>query len=502
MCVSDDVCTVLWKRLAKMTDEDPIEYHSNVIVRKVLNLFEKHELTDASIKSRKTFLRKRCSMESYGKNTGKETHSVKHNEDKLEHKYKKNEDNKTSHSTGSRVLSMIKRFECNVDESQEEKSDKDQEQSTRNGVRYTTSRKKKERKTIRSFVEAEDEGDTEEYRKNLLKQMDDEMAQMKKDGFIDDNDNSEDYNTMGMYRGESNNQLEEIEHNSLDDKLSQHLSQRISHHQFPTQREEFTESLGDDLENGSSVVEAYNDDGRELIIVQMVVDRKPVYSNNLAEAISNSDFVLYENIDNTLKDISSDKRGFKLSEHLRSDRHSFYLTTSSDGDFIKVGSDGSTPISGDRSTIYSDISVENPMYQYSPRLSENRWTNYSDTSFENAPISENVHRISENRWTTYSNRSSDSDHVYESIQKPISNRSTICSTTSRESEDDEDDEGIGLQNVELRNSSYSNTRRETYCDDKGTVRIERIASLQEEVADQEDNVPLSPSSSSMTPLSK
>ncbi|KAJ8920587.1 hypothetical protein NQ315_004726 [Exocentrus adspersus] len=75
--------------------------------------------------------------------------------------------------------------------------------------------------------------------------------------------------------------------------------------------DEFGECLADDLEtNGSYFVEAYNDEGRELIIVEIAVERRVVDLNSLdaiAESIENSDMVFHQNEDRSLNIIDNPK---------------------------------------------------------------------------------------------------------------------------------------------------------------------------------------------------
>ncbi|KAJ8928570.1 hypothetical protein NQ314_018855 [Rhamnusium bicolor] len=312
------------------------------------------------------------------------------------------------------------------------------------------------RKSIKSFAEAEYEGETETYRKSLVLEMDLEAAKMKLDGFIDEdgNTNTESdiniemeelhYSKVSRYKQLFEGMFNELDkdmqifQNEYESRINQGLNtclsdqERLSDCQecmenLDIQEEktsmcgqdcteertflndedyhstyndtvgqehernledEFCESLGDDLENGSYFVEAYNDDGRELIIVELSIERrtvnfdKPFSLKSIQNSFNNAEIVFQENNDKSLNVITDPKE----------------------------------------------------------------------------LIHENAELVS---------------------YGPHSNRSTLYSTTSRDSDIfDTDDEGIGMGNIEQRNcvedDAYNNVRRETFCDHKGVVRIERI----------------------------
>ncbi|XP_072378737.1 uncharacterized protein [Diabrotica undecimpunctata] len=300
------------------------------------------------------------------------------------------------------------------------------------GINYKQNRENK----IKSFVEAENEDATEEYRKSLISEMDMEIAQMREDGFIDDEDNFmsnaphtildetlPSYSEDNTYCAVSNKDIEEtINSDPYVNNFSTDNINTVTENELPdfhddtkchedilrlNSYEEFTESLGDDLENGLFVVEAYNDDGRELIEVQVMIDRRPVSMGNqdLQEAIKDSHMVFYENVDRTYNCIHNE-----LTEYIDQNK--------------SEQSEGAT------------INLENNVYE---------------------------------------NIETPSEEMKEPLMMfaPMSNRSTIYSVTSQESSVfDTDDEGIELgRNKEV----YSSVRRETFCDDKGIIRIERVA---------------------------
>nr|XP_023018278.1 uncharacterized protein LOC111507223 [Leptinotarsa decemlineata] len=162
-----------------------------------------------------------------------------------------------------------------------------------------------------------------------------------------------------------------------------------------TFEDEFTESLGDDLETGLNIVEAYNDDGRELVEIQVMVDRRVVTSQTfeaMRDKLQGSDVILYQNVDQTVDDI------LVVEEP---DEHIY------------------------ESVVYQNSDEEN--------------------------VGQNI-----------------------VVYAPTSNRSTIYSTTSRDSSIfDDDDEGIELGRPKCKDE-YVNVRRETFCDNKGVIRIERV----------------------------
>ncbi|XP_018567563.1 uncharacterized protein LOC108908124 [Anoplophora glabripennis] len=299
---------------------------------------------------------------------------------------------------------------------------------------------------IQNFADAKSENEIEFYRKNLVNEIDLALKKLKIDGFIDDEENciqnitqedeyvsfegvvkeletekkttwaerlnvrresmqfvqnDEDYisqqvdpevedsteqeNKLLHYSTLSDNN--ESENNELDNESEDmYVASNISPIMYGNiTDDEFGESLADDLEeNGSYFVEAYNDEGKELIIVEIAVERRAVDLSQLdtiAESIENSDIVFHQNDDKSLNIIENPK------------------------EFVSAES-----------------------------VSSGFFTN------------------------------------------PESNRSTVYSTASRDSElYDTDDEGISLGNGQKHEDEDGfNYRRETFCDIKGIVRIERV----------------------------
>ncbi|KAG5896713.1 hypothetical protein JTB14_014589 [Gonioctena quinquepunctata] len=216
---------------------------------------------------------------------------------------------------------------------------------------------------------------------------------------------------------------------------------------------EFTESLGDDLENGLNIVEAYNDDGRELIEVQVVVDRRVVNFEtlqNLQEDLQQSEMVFYQNADQTYEC------------HYPADEHIYDSIPGSSVDDRKYDVPTNKNITGDnyreKHSPVEDNSVVQNMY-YSP-ANINAVMNVAEE-----PFYETVGYLNPDE------KNAQNFYVYA----PDSNRSTIYSTTSRDSSVfDEDDEGIELGRPN-HEDIYPNVRRETFCDAMGVVRIERVA---------------------------
>lgn len=252
------------------------------------------------------------------------------------------------------------------------------------------SKKKEPRKKVRSFTEAETDDETEFFRQKLLQEMDKYEANMKKDGFIKNDDV----------------QVMTSEENIF----------------FGTIAEDFSETLGDDLENGSYFVEAYNDDGRELILVQISINRKAVNLNcvqTIQEVLDDSEIVLYENENRMLRTVTDPE------------------------DFVN--------------NITSDITTLNPV------------------STENEKS------------------------VYVEMLAKLDKRPTTYSIASNDSSTGEDDS----ISTSYESVYGSGVRRETFCDNFGNVRIERIGYLEQnnESIDVLSPAPLS-RNNSITPTKK
>ncbi|CAH1961993.1 unnamed protein product [Acanthoscelides obtectus] len=216
------------------------------------------------------------------------------------------------------------------------------------------------RKPLKSFIDAANEGNTELYRRSLIERIDSELEKMRLDGFIDDN--------------------EEVP--ALEDKvMTTSPSETSTDESWVYQNENLTEALYDDLETGSSFVEAYNDDGRELIIAEVVIERKAV---NFKDQVS-------------------------LDEAIRENMH--------DSELILIKND-------------KDYDVVEKAIRSLPSLFNT---------------------------------------------EPHSNRSTVYSTASESVMDDDDD--VFTDNEDKNVDEGFSSRRETYCDPKGNVRIERVGSL-------------------------
>lgn len=280
--------------------------------------------------------------------------------------------------------------------------------------------KKERRKNIRSFAETETEEEKETYRQQLLEQMDEKFEKMKMDGFVDDYGLivSEEYDDVEIEQEVT----EILDPNALPAQEGEnHVYHEDSTNEVTNYsygmftNEEVYESLGDDLEHGSFVVEAYNDDGRELIIVQISIDRKAVNLNSLQsikEVMEESDIVFYENENRTLSTVSDPedlimKNGNSMSEE----------------------------------PVYEEISVyeSKKLKRFSAPLpnGHNEDTEYCEVFYD---------------------------------QNSVQTRSKSYSAVSNQSSPCEEDEGIGnsYDNV------YGSVRRETFCDNQGNIRIERI----------------------------
>lgn len=281
------------------------------------------------------------------------------------------------------------------------------------GYSMSKAERKERRKNIRSFGEAETEEEKERYRRELIKEMDEQFANMRMDGYIDDTENVinvridvptskiETQVSNEIHQNDNNHNTYEINEEKLKNTVSNPTYDRILSFE-----EDFSESLGDDLENGSYFVEAYNDDGRELIIVQISIDRRVVDLNSLQsikEVMEDSDMVFYENENHTLSSVNDPKEIVRHTE-----------------------------------PIYEDLIYEEP-----PR---------NDPPLADVQI----------KGTTCSD-------IYVS-QPSIHKRFTFNSITSTESSYYEDDD-ISTNDENVYSTSV---RRETFCDNQGNIRIERI----------------------------
>nr|CAH7748526.1 unnamed protein product [Callosobruchus chinensis] len=242
--------------------------------------------------------------------------------------------------------------------------------------------KVRRRKSLKSFIDAVNEGNTELYRRSLIERIDSELEKMKLDGFIDDCDEDLALDNKHIaigYRKETNGE-----------------------ESWLYKKENLSETLCDDLETGSSFVEAYNDDGRELIIAEVIIERKAVSLNDQTS------------LDETIR------------ENMR------------DSDLILITND-------------------------------NKEYDVVEETVKNLPSLFNF--------------------------DARSNRSTVYSTASESVLDDDDDVFTDTEEKHAEDKGFS-SRRETYCDPKGNVRIERIESL----GSTEDKASKLKRSNSITPI--
>nr|CAI5841884.1 unnamed protein product [Callosobruchus analis] len=172
---------------------------------------------------------------------------------------------------------------------------------------------------------------------------------------------------------------------SLDDKIiaTGYPNEINTTKSWLYKEENLLDTLCDDLETGSSFVEAYNDDGRELIIAEVIIETKAVCFNDQTS------------LDETIR------------ENMR------------DSDLILITNDN------------KEYDVIEQTARVLPSLS-------------------NI--------------------------EPPSNRSTVYSTASESVFDDDDDVFTDTEEKHAEDEGFS-SRRETYCDPKGNVRIERVESL-------------------------
>ncbi|VEN43212.1 unnamed protein product, partial [Callosobruchus maculatus] len=242
--------------------------------------------------------------------------------------------------------------------------------------------KVRRRKSLKSFIDAVNEGNTELYRRSLIERIDSELEKMKLDGFIDDCD----------------------EDPGLDSKCiaTEYLTGTNTEEDWLYKEENLSETLCDDLETGSSFVEAYNDDGRELIVAEVIIERKAVSLNDQTS------------LDETIR------------ENMR------------DSDLILIKND-------------------------------NKEYDLVEETMKGLP------------------------KLFNS--EPRSNRSTVYSTASESVLDEDDDVFTDSEEKQAEDEGFS-SRRETYCDPKGNVRIERIESL----GSTEDKASKLKRSNSITPI--
>lgn len=285
-------------------------------------------------------------------------------------------------------------------------------------TRYYSTNKKEQRKNIRSFGEAETEEEKELYRKKLLEEMDEQFAKMRMDGFLNytitEHENHI-FHEESTFKFSENTSVCSEENEVTLKKHKEEHSYYASNESYGMFTEDFSESLGDDLENGSFVVEAYNDDGRELIIVQLSIEKKVVNLNSLQsikEVMEESDMVFFEGENHT-------------------------LSTVSDPEEIIIKSSSSVP----EEPIYEEV----PIY-----ISSSTSKRYSAPPYVR-------------------NEESEYSEVFYD-QPPVQSRSNICSVISSQSSRNEEDEGISTSYENV----YGSVRRETFCDNQGNIRIERI----------------------------
>lgn len=308
----------------------------------------------------------------------------------------------------------------------------------------------------KSFAEAENEDETEKLRQSVIQEMDIEIAKMEKDGFIDATEiiddtrdisipieNSTNNDGIDAYLGrrflDNNGDIQvDIGQRHSHDSDSQTIIHEdqikpdtqtdceyedATNHEsgefvrISSQTEDLTNSFGDDIENGMVIFEAYNDDGRELIEVQVTIERKVVtlgeYSlQDVIKDSENSDMIFFE------------------------DDHTFNV-------------------------------MKNDVAQ---NVDENVIQKNEDLSM--LPSTNTEHGVCQ--YIEIPNK--DNPDLPFLMFAPLSNRSTVYSTTSQESSVfDEDDEGISLGRIkDNQEELYSNVRRETFCDNMGIVRIERV----------------------------
>ncbi|XP_056633433.1 uncharacterized protein LOC130443013 isoform X2 [Diorhabda sublineata] len=304
----------------------------------------------------------------------------------------------------------------------------------------------------KSFVEAENEEETEKLRQSFILEMDLEMAKMKEDGFIDytgtidistSSENSINNDGIDAYlvhrvldcNDEQRNIVQRHGHTNdcdtiiyenkiksdcqIDFECEEAINKEAREFEkFISKTEEFNESFSDEIENDMVIVEAYNDDGKELIEVQVTIERKVVTigKQSLQDVLKHSK--------------NSDMIFFK------EDGHTFNLMKNN----IEPNVDDNIIHKNEDLCILPSTSTKNGVYEYIEIPNK------------------------------------DNHELPFLMFAPLSNRSTIYSTTSQESSVfDEDDEGISLgRNKDNQEELYSNVRRETFCDNKGIVRIERV----------------------------
>lgn len=424
----------------KLNDDDEITHKDR--------LFARHAGTLPSSRSSKKYGKKKSGGENMGTNP-EEVTNINNNVRLLAEKYETLNNRQKVQSDFRRSLSFTvtspitdEKIESPSIKSQTKMEDTVQETQIDNNIhknfnkkcraksdsgflRYTVEKREKQ-KNIGSFGEAKTDQETETYRRQLLKEMDEVLENMKSDGFINDagyDRNNRDENHFSniqkaTYENHSitiqkNKSLKECNNNIINQKHDRCLSLE----------EDFCEILSDDLENGSSVVEAYNDDGRELIIVQLSIDRKTVDLNSLQsiqEAIADSEMVIYENENRILSTVSEAQEIF--------DKTKYNIHTE---------------------PIYEEIrEYEPPSFRKPLESAENEDSAFSEVFHDEIPP----------------------------------RKYTTSSVMSNESSDCKEDESPYYENI------YSSARRETFCDNQGNIRIERIGYPEKSTESKDETV--------------
>ncbi|CAH1175962.1 unnamed protein product [Phaedon cochleariae] len=362
--------------------------------------------------------------------------------------------------------------------------------------------KLRDRRKITSFVEAENEKEAEEYRKSLIQKMDYEFANMKADGFMDDDEHTTVGSQFIFNQTEETDNVARSQHcgsphlredtfldimryNSkhvLDDAIrksddSQHTIQneiiedetKGNPDRILLDDDEFSESLGDGIEDGVTVVEAYNDEGRELIEIKVIFDRRTIAlgtEEHIEVPIEESQMVFYHQEDNNTYELLHDTLGDDfITEKDYREEIRIYQNYTEDNDLI-----------GPDEHIYEDI--EDPREKQQMKFYQGDHDTVRDDFDKEKGSREDIRSIQNdieenNVFTPDGDNPAQHFFVYS---PPASNRSTVYSGTSRESSGfDEDDESIELGKNNDDPVVYSNVRRETFCDDKGIIRIERVA---------------------------
>ncbi|XP_060516921.1 uncharacterized protein LOC132696223 [Cylas formicarius] len=154
-----------------------------------------------------------------------------------------------------------------------------------------------------NFIEAERNGETENYRRSLVSEMDEEIEKMKLDGFEDDF-----YVSPDEDDGDDDDVSAALQ---IDDQLGT--------------------SFGDDLERGLYFVETYNADGKELVIVSVQIDRKVVDLDNFQDLQLTSQMLVRRDGDGVvLIDLEEASSRLSLDDSNGSKRTTIYSTASGD----------------------------------------------------------------------------------------------------------------------------------------------------------------------------